>query len=445
MHRGVISAARGRKVLIFKMKEFQLTQILPGAEVICVEANRFKTNELSVTLTTPLLEQTAAQNAVAAHIVSSTCAQYPTIGALSRRLAGLYGAQLGVQVTKSGDFQQLRFNMTCLDDRFSLDGERISGECVKLLLSLLFEPSLDENGAFLPQDTQREKRIIIEKIESDENEKRIYALERAQQIMFEGEPFAVGKMGTAAQVEAVTPLEAANAWRTLLKTAKITFICVGSADCSAVPSQLKARLEALGRSYAPPTPSPSKPPAQVRRVTERQEVRQGKLVMGFYACVDANSAEQGAVLRAFCDIFGGGPYSKLFANVREKMSLCYYCSARPFRRKSCLFVQSGCEEQNMQRAQEEILNQLSCIENGDFDYEFTSSAAAIADMLGSVGDSPESIEAWYSAQCADGEYISPQESARLHAAVTKEQIAELAKTVRLGAVYTLAGNKEAQE
>lgn len=99
----------------------------------------------------------------------------------------------------------------------------------------------------------------------------------------------------------------------------------------------------------------------------------------------------------------------------------------------------------MQRAQEEILNQLSCIENGDFDYEFTSSAAAIADMLGSVGDSPESIEAWYSAQCADGEYISPKESAGLHAAVTKEQIAELAKTVRLGAVYTLAGNKEAQE
>ena len=97
-------------------------------------------------------------------------------------------------------------------------------------------------------------------------------------------------------------------------------------------------------------------------------------------------------MRSFTDIFGGGPYSKLFANVREKMSLCYYCSARYTRLKSCILVQCGCLEENMDKAVNEILHQLDVIKSGDYEEEFNSSRMALVDAVGAVCDLPEPIE-----------------------------------------------------
>lgn len=82
-------------------------------------------------------------------------------------------------------------------------------------------------------------------------------------------------------------------------------------------------------------------------------------------------------MRSFCDVFGGGPYSKLFMNVREKMSLCYYCSARFARQNSYIFIQCGCEEENMDKAVAEILHQLEMIRDGDCKAELESSRIAM--------------------------------------------------------------------
>lgn len=150
-------------------------------------------------------------------------------------------------------------------------------------------------------------------------------------------------------------------------------------------------------------------------------------------------------MRSFADVFGGGPYSKLFANVREKMSLCYYCSARYVRQKSFIVVQSGCEEENMDKAVSEILNQIEEIKKGNFDYEFSSSKMALTDAINSVYDAPESLEVWYTSQMADKNIKSPAESAAENKSVTKEQIMECANLISLDTVYRLVGNGDKEE
>lgn len=425
------------------MADYKIYDVSNGAQVIAVSADRFKTNEISISFITPLTQQNAAANAVVPFILARTCAQYPSILALNRKLASLYGAQIAPAVLKTGEIQQLKIGLTCLDDRFSLDGEKITAQCVKLLLSLAFEPSLDENGNFLADNTEREKRVLIQKIESEENEKRIYALHRAEEIMFAGEPYAVNRYGTRESVSAVTPQSASAAWKKLLETSKIVITAVGSANAQEIAAMLADRLSAINRKYAPlPEAVLNSGAGTVQRVTERQQVRQGKLVMGFRVECDPHDKAKAAAMRSFCDVFGGGPYSKLFANVREKMSLCYYCSARFTRQKAFIMVQSGCEEENMQKAENEILNQLEEIKKGNFDYEFNSSKAALTDALDSVYDSPESIEAWYGIQSAENGYDSPQESAKRNDAVTKEQIMACAAGVKLDTVYKLVCEKE---
>ena len=139
------------------MADYEVYDVSDGVQIVCVPADRFKTNEISVSFACPLTADTAAVNAVVPFILSRTCAEYPSIQKLNRKLASLYGAQVEPLVSKTGEVQQLKIGMTCLDDRFSLDGEKITSECVKLLLSMAFEPSLDDSGAFLDENAEREK------------------------------------------------------------------------------------------------------------------------------------------------------------------------------------------------------------------------------------------------------------------------------------------------
>lgn len=427
------------------MADFINKSVGNGIEILSVPANQFKTNEIALSFFMPLKKETAAVNAIVPMLLSRCSADYPSLLKLNTRLAQLYGAELLPSVSKMGELQQLKIGITALDDRFSLDNEKISTECVKLLLSLFFEPALDENGCFIKENIETEKRVLTEKIESEENEKRLYVLRRAEEVMFEGEPYAVNRYGSREDVSEITPEAAFEAWKNILKSAKVLLTVVGSFDSAEAEMLLKDRFSAVERDFKPLPDTVIKPEVEaVKTIEERIDVKQGKLVMGFRVDADPKDDKLSAAMRSFSDIFGGGPYSKLFANVREKMSLCYYCSSRYTRLKGFIMVQSGCEEENMEKAQKEILNQLEEIKNGNFDYEFNSSKIGLTDAINSVCDAPESLEAWYTNQCLSSRYKSPAESAAENNSVTKEQIMECAKRVKLDTVYKLVSTKEAE-
>lgn len=425
------------------MADFQRLSIADGVDVVSVEANRFKTNEIALSFFMPLKAETASANAAAIMLLSRSTREYPTIFRLNSKLALLYGAELEASVSKAGELQQLKIGMTSLDNSFALGGENIAGECIELLLSMAFEPVLDENGCFPSESVEREKRVLEEKIESENNEKRAYALRRAEEIMFEGEPYSVNRYGTKESVNALTADEVFSAWQNIIKTGKAVLTVVGNADAKKAGEMLMNRFSGCGRSFKELPGAVLKAKAEkVRNAQERIDVNQGKLVMGFRTDCLPDDDKMTAAFRSFTDIFGGGPYSKLFANVREKMSLCYYCSARYTKQKGFIMVQSGCEEENMDKAQAEILNQLEEIKKGNFDYEFASSKIGLTDAVNSVNDTPEAMESWYSLQGAHGNYKSPRQVAEENNAVTKEQIIDCANRVSLDTVYRLVSDKE---
>ena len=95
------------------------------------------------------------------------------------------------------------------------------------------------------------------------------------------------------------------------------------------------------------------------------DVNQAKLVIGLRAGMnDAN--DDYFAYRVMTDIFGGGPYSRLFLNVREKMSLCYYADSHFERGSGILIVDCGIEFENREKAQNEIIRQLELVAKGDF-------------------------------------------------------------------------------
>lgn len=421
-----------------------MKKISEAVDLLCVPASRFKTNEISVNIAMPLKKETAADFALAISAVSRKGKAYPDMTALNVKKDKLYGATLTANIQKVGELQVMKLGVTSLDDRFAFDSESISVSCLELLLSLLFEPLFDENSMFREEDLNSEKRVLLEKIAAEENDKRIYAVRRMEEIMFDGEPYGTNRFGSVESINAATPKSVTDAWKTMLSKGKILVTVVGNIDMPAAEKIIKERFSSVERNYEPLSKTVFVPKAdKVNEVCEKENIQQGKLVLGFRVDMKPDD-ERAAAMRSFCDAFGGGPYSKLFANVREKMSLCYYCSARYVRQKSYIYIQCGCEEENMQKAVDEIMNQLEEMKKGNCSSELDSSKIALGDLLRSVSDMPTGIEAWYSSRIADESFISPVQSAEQNNSVTLEDVVSCAKLLSLDTVYKLVSDKEAE-
>lgn len=424
------------------MTDYVQKKIAPGVELLAVPAGRFKTNELAIHLAVPMEEQMAANYALAISVVSRKGKAYPDMRALHLQLDKLYGAAISVTANKSGGCQILKMGITTLDDRFALDDEKIAEAGLELLMNLLFDPLLGEDGLFSPADIETERRVLLEKLAAEENEKRLYAVMQMQQIMFAGDPYRINPKGTKETLLAATPESVTAAWHRMLRESKMLVTVVGSTDPEAACAALRRRLEGVERAYQPmPTPHFVARCEQVKDVRESEKIRQGKLVLGFR--VDMRPGDPLApAMRSFCDVFGGGPYSKLFMNVREKMSLCYYCSARFARQNSHIFIQCGCEEENMDKAVAEILHQLEMIRDGDCKAELESSRIAMIDALDGVADTPNGLENWYAARLLDDDFRTPAQVAEETRSVTVEQLQECAGRLSLDTVYRLVAEKE---
>ena len=166
-------------------------------------------------------------------------------------------------------------------------------------------------------------------------------------------------------------------------------------------------------------------------------MKQGKLVIGFSSEMHGDD-DRSLPLMVMTDIFGGGPYSRLFANVREKMSLCYYCSASSVRQKGLVTVESGVEAGNAERAEKEILAQLDAVKKGEFtDFEFEASLKSIRDSLGTYNDSQVALDTWYALKACNENVYSPDEIAEKLSGITRDDVVKAAAGVKLNTVYKL--------
>ena len=205
----------------------------------------------------------------------------------------------------------------------------------------------------------------------------------------------------------------------------------------------------MGRAFAtlPRGPVEELPEMQIfsapetpRFVTEEMDVTQGKLSMGFRCGSDDVPAMVLANL-----IFGGSSNSKLFMNVREKLSLCYYASSSYARSKKILTVSSGIETKDYDRTLEEILHQLRLVQEGQWeDWELDGARSTVLNSLRSVADSQGALENFYMSRAAVDLRETPDELMQSLMTVTPERIREAAESIQLDTVYFLRG-KEAEE
>ena len=417
------------------------TRLADGVYLTYLPARKFKTSLLSAQFVLPLREETASACALLPAVLRRGTVSCPDMGALSARLDHLYGARIDYTVRKKGEDQCVGFVASFIDDSFAPGGEKLLEPVAELLGELICDPAT-ERGRFVPAYFETEKTNLIDAIRSLINDKRDYADSRLLREMCAGEPYAVSRLGDEDTVEKLQPRKLYSLYGDLTATSRLELIYSGSARQERVERALRAAFSTLPRetlrdeAWAQPHPARKEPLV----VTEEMDVTQGKLGMGF----SCGSDDYAAVLLGNT-LFGGSSNSKLFLNVREKLSLCYYASSLFHRQKRLITVSSGIEFGNYRKAYDEILAQLAAVQDGQWeDWELEGAKSTLLNAYASMGDSQGRLENFYLGQAATGQQETPEQLAAMVRAVTPARIVKAMQTVQLDTVYFLKG-KEAAE
>ena len=412
------------------------TELARGVRLSYLPSRKFKTGMLSANFVLPVTKGSMETDSLLGAVLRRGSERYGDMKQISEALDLLYGAQVTPVFRRKSERCCIGFTASCVDDAFVPGGMQLLESTTEMLFEILLHPAL-ENGVFRSDYVQQEKDNLLDAIRSRINDKREWADYRLMKELCAGE--AYGLTREEEDVLTITPESLFARWREVLETAPLELFYCGSAPLERVEKAMRHALRDLPRGTLLTLPPvyPHVAREEVQRITERMDVTQGKLAMGF-SC----TAEDVPAMILANTLFGGSSNSKLFMNVREKLSLCYYASSGYHRSKGLVTVSSGVEFANFQRAFDEIMLQLEAVQDFDLeDWELPGARSTVRNAFRSYADSQRRLEDFTLGESVSGEdrlledYLHDLENA------TEERIQAAAKTVRLDTAYFLTGKE----
>jgi len=412
--------------------------LLPGVTLRCFQDKRFKHAFMSMQFVRKAVAEEAALNALIPAVLLRGCEDARDLRAITLRLDDLYGASVGALVRRIGDYQTTGFSVSFIDDAYALDGDAIFAPMMAFVKSLLLKPAL-ENGVFRKDFIEGEKKNLIATIESQLNDKRAYTMSRLLRKMCANDPFGIPRLGETEQVAAITPESAYAHYQKVLAESPVEIFYVGAEDASSVAEKVKPLFADLKREVADLPAQTGFAPCGGGEYSQIMDVAQAKLAMGFATPITLRDPRF-AAMQVCNTILGGGMTSKLFMNVREKMSLCYDIGSGYYGSKGIVTVSAGIDQSKETVVRQEIANQLDAICRGEITPDELEGAKQwLLSGLRSTHDSPGAIEGYYSNSCLNGFNMTVARHAEAIAAVTAQQVAEAAKSLTLDTVYVVKG------
>ncbi len=415
-------------------------QIAKGVKISYICTPKFKTNYISINFVSPLSKEKAHYNSMLPLILMRGSKSYPTQIDINKRLQYLYSGDIAARNSAFGEYHIFGFKANVLNNRFAPD-VNIEQGMVDLLCDMIFNPYLVD-GVFDNEYTEGEKINLIDTIEAEKNNKGKHAVNRLMSEMCHDEVFGVQKLGTVENVKNITAKSLYDAYKVALKEYPIEIFFVGDGDFEKIAIKFENAFKKIDRSPIDVEKAEivTEVPA-VKEVTDVESVKQGKLVLGFRTGYKPEENRY-HLLQLFNEIYGSSPTAKLFINVREKMSLCYYCRSIVSQRAGIMLVSSGIEASNKEIAQKAIIEQLDMIKNGEItDEELESAKRSLLNGYMQIYDSADAMESWVFFRSLCDIVTTPSLECEKVVATTKEEICALAKKFKLDTIYFLKGKE----
>ena len=413
--------------------------LLPGITLRCFPDTRFKQASLSIQFLRKMDREEAPFNALLPAVLLRGCESAPDMRAITLKLDDLYGAAVGSQVRRVGDYQTTGLACGFMEDAYALEGDRILEPMIAFLQELLLQPVV-ENGAFRADYVDSEKKNLISAIESMRNNKRAYANAQLLRAMCKEDSFGIPQMGEAEQVAAITPQSLYGHYLKVLRESPVDIFYVGSAKPEAVAELLRpmfCRIDRHVTALPPQTPYHHSAP---RDFSEKMDVAQGKLCMGYVTPITLRCPDF-AAMQVLNTMLGAGMTSKLFMQVREKMSLCYDIGSVYHGSKGILLVSAGIDFDQEENVRSQTEHQLQLCREGSFtEEELLSAKEQLLTQLRATHDAPSSIESYYATAALSGLGMDTAEYMDAVQAVSGRDVCRAAQSLQLHSVFFLKGD-----
>lgn len=417
-------------------------KIFDGIFLNYIEDKRFKVNSVSIKFMQPIQTDKNSSRALVFPVITRGTVNYPTEKELNKTLELLYCSSLSHSHSKIGNMTLDTLNSTFLRDKYIQDDTDVESGVMKILEDVILHPLL-ENGTFKADTVKTEVKQLADSERAAINNKGRYAINRCIRNMLCDDPFGYPANGTVEDIEKTTSEQIYEQYTNMLRCARIEIFVAGEVDFDRHYEFYRNIFSQVDRHYEEKsviTPI-SDHVKEVKKVREEDDVAQGKMVIGFRTfCSNIDSYEDFAPYIVGLNIFGSGSTSKLFNNVREKMSLCYYCSSFSVYEKGLMFVQSGVAMENEEKAFDAILDQLENMKKGDItDGEIENAKSDAISETVATFDYLQGIISWSFEKILVGKPFDSQQYIDSINRVTKEQIVEKFKSVELDTYYFLYG------
>jgi predicted Zn-dependent peptidase len=417
-------------------------KIIPmqGYKLHVIETDKYKTNTFVWKMKAPLTKEDVTKRALLPQVLQSSTSKYPTTTALRSYLDELYGATLFIDLAKKGEYHIISFTLEIANEKFLSDTTPLLKRGFELLSEVLTKPNVLGN-AFDQDTVNKEKRTLKQRIQSVYDDKMRYSNVRLLQEMCKDEPYALQVNGEAEDVEAITAETLFDYYNKAFSEDEMDLYVIGDVKEDVVKSLADDLLKFEERSPKKIETSEQQLKDKVQEIKEEQDVKQGKLNIGYRTNIIYGDSDYFA-LQLFNGIFGGFSHSKLFINVREKASLAYYVSSRLESHKGLMMVMSGIDLKNYDQAVGIIRDQLEAMKKGDFtDQELVQTKAVIRNQILETIDTSRGLTEILYHNVVAGKEIKLDQWITDMEKTTKEEIIAVANKIKLDTIYFLTGTE----
>ncbi|MCM3637816.1 insulinase family protein [Sporosarcina luteola] len=419
---------------------FTKVELQKGVNLYIRRTEQFKTITMSIKWLSELNEKQAAFRAVLSNVLQDSNADYPKQSDLRKALDELYGTVFYMDAGKRGRSHIVSLNMECVNDEY-LSTSGVFDEALKMMYSVIFNPNL-KNGTFDESVVNREKRTVIERIRSIYDDKGRYAHKRMLELMRPNDPASMSASGTEKDVESITNASLLDTYKRMLDEDEIDIYVVGNVNVDELAEKIKTMFgfparETTRKQYEQPDTKNT----EARQVFERQDMKQGKLQVGYSTPVSFFHPEY-PKMQVTNGVLGGFAHSKLFMNVREKESMAYTVNSAYAAYYGIVYVMAGIDADLEEKAVKLIGEQIDALQNGNIsDLELDQTIALLTNSIRSAFDSARGqIELYDQYKQLDEDFTADKWIAKWEA-VSIEDVQQMASQIHLELIYLLSGRE----
>lgn len=402
-----------------------------------IKTDKFKNCSMEIMFRKELVKQDITKYNVLVDLLTHSSKKYPKRRNVAIELENLYSSSFRGFTTRLGSSVMLSFVLDFLNPKYCEKG--YLDDVLSLPFEMLLNPNVN-NDKFDERSFNIIKNRIKSDIESLKENATKYAFRKSLINMDEESPSSYYMVGYLEDLECVTPENLIDTYNKLFSDYVCDIFVIGNLDMDEVVSTIKNKfVNRFIKTDKVKLHVDNKLRKKNLDVEETGKYEQDSFIM-IYNLDKLTERERNFVIHIYNVILGnGGLTSKLYRYLREENSLCYNVSSIVQKYDGLLMIYSGIDAKDKDLCIELVNKAMKEMVTGDFsDEELDNAIKTVISSLKMGEDTQGGIINNYLFNYLDNLPLY-DERVREFNSVTKDEVVEVAKKIKLNTIYLLKG------